>query len=256
MYICWQLQLGGNLTTAFRCFLGVAVLLLLGSTLAIGAPITFAGSSGSLAASATFDTSGTNLIITFSNISLADVLVPGDVLTALFWDGPTISPVSVVLNSGSTVLFGVSDPDGVVGGEWAYKCGLAGAPAACGLSSAGFGWFGPGDVFPGSNLQGPLSPDGVQYGLTSRGDNPLTGNAPVTGDNALIQYSVVATLTGLPEGFDPSSSITDAWFQYGTAPDEPGFSSNVPEPALMGAVGLVLLGLGGFREFRMRRRHR
>ena len=253
MYICWQLQLGGNLTTAFRCFLGAVILLLLGSTLAIGAPITFVGSSGSLTASATFSTSGTNLIITLSNISMADVMAPSDILTALFWNGGPagLGRGSVVINAGGTVLFGGTDPGGVVGGEWVYKSGLSGAPAGSGLSSAGFGWFGPGDVFPGSNLQGPVSPDGVQYGLTSKGDNPLTGNAPVIGDNALIQYSIVATLTGLPVGFDPSTSITDVWFQYGTAPDEPGFGSNVPEPALMGAVGVALLGLGAFRRLKL-----
>ncbi len=240
---------------ALRCSLGAVILLLLGSTVAVGAPTTFFGSSGNLMASATFDTSGTNLVITFSNISLADVLVPNNILTALFWDGPAaLSPAYVVLYAGSAVLFGVTDPGGVIGGEWAFLCGLSGAPAGCGLSSAGFGLFGPGDVFPGSNLQGPADPDGVQYGLTSRGDNPLTGNTPVTGTNALIQYSIVATLTGLPAGFDPATGITNVAFQYGTGLDETRLDA-VPEPASMGLTGLgLLLGLSAFRKFKLRRR--
>ncbi len=247
----WQLQLGGSLNIALRCFLGAAVLLLLSSTVAISAPITFIGSSGNLMAQATFDTSGTNLVITFSNMSLADALVPGDILTALFWDGPAVSPGSVVLNSGSTVLFGGSDSGGVVGGEWAYRCNLTGAPAGCGLSSAGFGLFSPWDVFPGSNLQGPVDPDGVQYGLTSRGDNPLIGNDPVTGPNALIQYSIVATLTGLPAGFDPATGVTNVSFQYGTALDETRFGT-VPEPksAVLLGLGLGLFCVGSFRRRR------
>jgi hypothetical protein len=40
------------------------------------------------------------------------------------------------------------------------------------------------------------SPDGLQYGITSGSDNPSTGNAAVTGANALIQNSVVFTFSG------------------------------------------------------------
>src|SRR5262249_38071850 len=146
-----------------------------------------------------------------TNTSDGDVLMPVDVLTAVFFDvsGPALSltPTSAVLNGGSTVFFGTTDPGNVVGGEWAYKGGLVGEPAGdhYGISSTGINLFGPGDRFPGNNLQGPDSPDGLQYGITSAGDNPATGNSPVTGDNALIQNSVVFHLSGLPAGFDPST---------------------------------------------------
>src|SRR6202008_4706967 len=100
--------------------------------------------------------------------------------------------------------------------------GLSGAPSGAddGVSSVGLGLFGPGDVFPpGTNLQGPPSgdPDGDHSGLTSAGADPTTGNKPVTGDNALIQNSVVITLSGLAAGFDPSTMIGNVVFQFGSA---------------------------------------
>src|SRR6185503_11805094 len=97
--------------------------------------------------------------------------------------------------------------------------------------------------FPGSNLQGPASPNGLQYGITSAGDNTATGNTPVTGTNALIQNSVVFTLSGLPPGFNPATSISNVEFQYGTDLSEPHFPG-VPEPAtlVLMAGGALLMG--------------
>lgn len=210
-------------------------------------PVTLTGSSGNLAASVTFSVSGTDLIVTLTNTSLADVMGPGNVLTSVFYD---VSPpplglirTSAVLGPGSIVLFGTTDPGGVVGGEWAYLESLSGAPggAKYGLCSAGLGLFGPADLFPGSDLQGPPShsPDGVQYGITSAGDNPAVGNAAVTGANALIKNQVIFTLSGLRDGFDPAGEISNVTFQYGTGLDEAHFPG-VPSPG----TGLIaLLGL-------------
>src|SRR5262245_38036160 len=112
------------------------------------APITFSGTSGSLAASAEFDTSGSNLIVTLTNTSTADVLQQPSILTSMFFEvsgsllGLTPSTGSAVLPLGSLVLFGTSDPGNVVGGEWAYLEGIgASSPngARYGISSAGFG---------------------------------------------------------------------------------------------------------------------
>src|SRR5712691_9326837 len=72
-------------------------------------PVTFTGSSGNLSASAKFDVSGADLIITLTNTSPNDVLVPTDVLTAIFFDlDPTLTldRVSAVVAPGSTVFFG------------------------------------------------------------------------------------------------------------------------------------------------------
>jgi len=139
---------------------------------------------------------------------------------------------------------------------------LTGAPgsAGFGLSSAGLGLFSPSDNFPGSNLQGPASVDGLQYGITSAGDDAATGNAAVTGGNALIQNSVILTLTGLPADFD-INSIHNVTFQYGTAltgtqigvAGYAGYAP-VPEPTTMIAGALLLLPFGASTLRFLRRR--
>ena len=197
-------------------------------------PITYTGTSGTRAAAVTFDTSGSNLIVTLTNTSLFDALVPTDLLTGVFFDyldGPlTLNRVSAVLNAGSSVLYD-SAPGGVVGGEWAYADGIGDdAPnggSSYGISSSGLGLFGPGDNFPGANLDGPVSVNGMGYGLTSAGDITATGNSAVTGGFPLIKNSVVFTLSGFSSGYDVSR-ITNVTFQYGTSLSEPHVS--VPEP--------------------------
>lgn len=212
--------------------------------LALSAPagdLTVSASVGNLAAAAKFQASGSNLIVTLTNTSTFDVLVPADVLTCLFFDvsgAPlSLTTVSAIVPPTSTVLFGVSGPGGEVGGEWEYEDGLIGAPqnAAYGIGSSGLGLFGSGQMFPGANLQGPAGVDGLQYGLVSAGDDPNNGNTPVTGSNALIKNEVVFTLAGLPVGFDPETMIKNVNWQYGTSLTEP----NIPEPA---SLGLLLAG--------------
>ena len=219
-------------------------------------PLTVDSSSGSLSASVTFSTTGNSLIVTLSNTSTSDVLVPTDVLTAVFFDSTgvplTLSKTSAILPIGSSVLFGVTGPGGSVGGEWAYKSGLVGAPegAQYGISSTGVNLFGPPNRFlttPVSNLQGPTSPGGLEYGITSAGDLQATGNTPVTGQFALIKNSVVFTLGGLPDGFDPSTSIFNVSFLYGTD------LASVPEPATMFLLGFGLIGAGVFARRRFKK---
>ncbi len=54
--------------------------------------------NGSLSASANFNLTGNVLTVTLTNTSAADVLVPTDVLTAVFFNGNgTLTPVSALL---------------------------------------------------------------------------------------------------------------------------------------------------------------
>jgi hypothetical protein len=233
---------------------------LLAASAAMATPATFTGSSGGLAAAVSFDVTGSTLRVTLTNTSTHDVMVPADVLTAVFFDvsgsALSLSRTRAVLGAGSTVFFPPSgfptglDSNGEVGGEWAYDGGLGGAPGGAdyGISSSGLNWFGPPNRFPGDNLQGPDSPDGIQYGITSAGDNPATGNSPVTGPNALIHNSVVFTLGNVPAGFDPSARISNVTFQYGTSTDEPQVHGMVPTPGAAALLSLGLLGLVGRRR--------
>ena len=215
------------------------------------AQVTFVGSSGSLSASATFATSGNSLVVTLSNTSPADVLIQGHVLSSLFFNvdgsllGLTPGTGSAVLAAGSSVLFGTTDPGNVVGGEWSYREGISGsAPLGLnyGISSAGFGIFN-GANFPGTDLSPPPAVNGINYGITSMGDNPATGQSAVTGTRPLIQHAVVFTIPGLPNGFDPAASIHEVWWQYGTAlsPTDIGFSVPEPSACVLFFAGVVSL---------------
>lgn len=233
---------------AFFCI--AALMCALGAGNCSALSFTYSGTNGPLNASVTFEQMGTNLLVTLSNTSTNDVLMQSNVLTAVFFTlagDPGLSRISAKLASGSTVLFGTTDPGGVVGGEWAYRNHLSGAPFGAdeGISSAGFGFFGTGDLFPGSNLQGPASPDGVQYGITSAGDNPSTGQGAVTGDNALIKNAVVFTLAFDTNYVLTADSVTTLNFQYGTSltPTDPNIVVTIPEPAtgVIVTVSLLLL---------------
>ncbi len=219
---------------------------------------TNAATGTSLAAEAKFEIDGSQLKITLSNIATSDVLAPSDVLTAVFFKLPTnpkLTKQSVVVAPASHVRFGTTDSGGVVGGEFAYRHGLNIQGQNQGVSSVGLGVFGPSNRFPGKNLAGPTSPDGLQYGITSAGDDPTTGNKAVTGSQALIQNSVLITL-GLPStAAIKESDIASVWFQYGTDLCEVGFQGRpggppssddpIPEPltAVCCIAGLAALQL-------------
>ncbi|MGE3107278.1 MAG: XDD4 family exosortase-dependent surface protein [Phycisphaerales bacterium] len=237
-----------------RCAAILGLLVSAGS--ASAGTITVTGSWGLLSASARFENMGGVLVVTLTNTSSADVLVPADILTAVFFDistAPMLTPMMASLAPASVVHFGPNG-GGNVGGEWAYAEGLSGAPlgATRGISSAGFGLFGNAN-FGGANLEGPTAVNGLNYGITSAGDDITTGNTPVTGALPLIQSSVVFALAGISAKFDPAASIRNVSFQYGTALTEPNVPEgrSVPLPAAS-AFGLAGLGIAAARRRRSR----
>jgi hypothetical protein len=240
--------------------------------------IIYAGDVHDLAARVTFDVvAGSQLRVVLTNTSLADVMVPSQVLTGVFFSGAgAASSVSATLTSGSTVFY---DPQGqpsggVIGGEWGFGSGLSGAPNGATnaiMSTGAFSGVGQ-PTFPGSDLQSPTGLDGLQYGLLSAGDNTATGNGGISGSGGLIKNSATFILGNIAPTFT-LSSITNVSFQYGTSMSEPRFNGTTtttptcpnggtfpncgqqqvatPEPMSLGLMGMGLIGLAGAR---MRRR--
>ena len=203
--------------------------------------VMYTGSSGSLAATAEFSLTGNTLTVTLTNTSLADVLVPTDVLTGVFFNTTsTLTPNSAALN-GSTVNYGSVNNN--VGEGWAFNSGISAHGENSGISATGLGLFGPNGNFfaPG------VKSNGLDYGILSAGDNTATGNQGVTSHGPLVKNSIQFTLTAA-SGFSLSQLGTNVVFQYGTALTEPSFSGTVPEPSsllslivMLGAVGAGVL---------------
>jgi hypothetical protein len=235
---------------------GLALAAVLAITPVTHGDFSFTQAWGDLLAKVTFAQDGGNLVVTLENISEFDVWNPADVLTAVFFNisGVTLTPVSAALADGSTIVFPLAadlpaaQADGLdindeFGGEWGYRSDLAagliptGAThviAAVGLEDL----VGPPHLFPGYDLDQPDSPDGINYGILSKGDVTSTGTPNVTGTEPLIWYGAVFTLSGLPESFDLENNISAIAFNYGT-------DLNVipaPPAALLGVLGLALVG--------------
>jgi len=178
------------------------------------------GTGSALAAQATFsfDPGTMNLIVELKNTSAADVLAASDVLTAIFFtvkNNPALTPTSALIPVG-TVAFG-PDGGGNVGGEWAYAGAIAGPNLANkGVSTATFGTMFSSGNLRGLNLDGLVSVENHNYGITSAGDNMTTGDAAVTGAEPLIKNSVTFRIkSGVT--IDPTTAISNVSFQYGNS---------------------------------------
>jgi hypothetical protein len=224
-----------------------------------GAAITFSASgpgndSGETnAASVTFDLSisgpVTNLIVTLSNDATYTPNDVPDILGAVFFSitgNPTLTRISADLASGSSVVSAGTNVTIVgtdVGGSWTYKSGLSGAPggASQGISAAGYGLFGPMNIFPGNALPGDtVVPDGAAGGLTTVPDG---GTSDGLDGLPFIKSAAVFVLGDVPGSFT-LDDISDVSFQYGTGLDEPNLTT-IPEPTsvMLAGFGLVLLAL-------------
>lgn len=229
------------------------------------------GVDHTLSAKVSFKARHGRLKVRLSNTYAGDVNYQIELLNAVFFDiagSVALTPVSATVPAGSTVLFpevaNASVPHDplpldVVGGEFAFRGDLSGAPgdAQYGISSVGLDLFGPGNLFPPQiDLDKPKSPDGSNYGLTSAGDDPTTGKNPdVKGQEPIIQHEVVFTFCGLPRCFNPSQSIYNVWFLYGTSWEQlppPVEQPPIPEPLTLLGVTAGLAGLGGYLRRRLR----
>lgn len=211
-------------------------------------------SQDQLSAKVCFVVEGTVLKVTLENTSTFDVLNPGEALTGVYFDidGITLTPLKATLGDGSIVLFPTNDSgvdsNGEIGGEYGYKDDLTIVPTGANavIAAAGLGDIvGPKDLFPGENLDGPYSPNGVGYGIVS--GIGAESNQKMSGMVPLVQDSVVFYLDGLPEGFDPFA-IGGVMFNYGT--DFNPFEAVIPAPpaAVLGLIGLASVGARRFRK--------
>jgi hypothetical protein len=207
--------------------------------------VMFAGSLGSLAASAEFTLDGDDLKIHLVNTSLTPVGDNPNVLTGIYFDlagNPALTAGSVALDATSfytnTSNNSVALP---LGDHWAYGSGTGGDKPAgygfYGVGACGFGIFGPHQTFTGNGG----SPSGVNYGLISEmsasASNGFKNQGPQIGSG--IDIILNGALSELPD-------ITNVRFQYGssTTTETSFIAVRVPEPhtavlLLSGAVGLA-----------------
>lgn len=217
------------------------------------AAVTFTATNGSnLSASASFDIVAGNLVLTLTNTSSTDVNVPAEVLHALMWDmsgSPVLTYTDADICGSCSFVGSVSGSGTDVGAEWAFlqnSGGLGGGVTqAYGVSSAGYGIFGPGNVLGGASHPdrgGAVTPpDGGDFGILSAGYSPSGDNGGLTNNQPYIQNSVVFNLGAFNGSLN---SISNLRFQYGTALTDPSLTTTrvVPEP---GTWGLMLLGFAG-----------
>lgn len=236
--------------------MGASLVLAASATPSHATAVTLTGSgTGSRSASATFDNVsffGFNFLqVTLTNTATYDPTSSSQILTAMFFNlpgNPTLTRVGAFLPDGNTVK-GINPDPSNLGGEWAYKSGLSVGGFSQGISSASLGLFGSGDRFPGSNLQGPDSPEGIQYGISTENDTSGNDDGGLSGQQ-LVRNTVVFYLGGISAGFDPLSSITSVRFQYGTdlasSPylnsEYHGPATRVPYPSSLALLGFGALG--------------
>ena len=103
-------------------------------------------------------------------------------------------------------------------------------------------------LIPAPTFDGPNAVNGLNYGMVSAGDNPLTGNTLLMTE-PLINHPVTFTLT-FASAFNPSTDISNVSVQYGTSLDEPNIAV-VSEPSTIIMLFAGLLGLAYTRRRRV-----
>ncbi len=220
-------------------------------------PLTYTGSSGSLAASAAFTFSSANggtLQLILKNTG-APAVVNGDILNGLFWTSTTtlsaangsalLGSSHVVDLSGGSVVQTTAPAGGDVGKKFDYSTSASWSKSVGSfnnaISGAGYitvngdsGNLGTATMVPGG------ANNNQAYGIVS--DIDLNAHNKVN-SIPLIKDSVTFTFTNVGTSFN----ITALAFQYGTSLSETRFDgtpSTVPEPAsYLGALAVSFAGL-------------
>lgn len=213
-----------------------------------------------LSASATFSISGNILTITLVNegdTSGTGEDLSANTLTGLFFDLPTgitLTPTSATI-SGDDLVNGAAcdacpNPTNNVGGEFVYASGTwTGHDGNQGISSSGYIAGGSAN-FNGPDLDQPVSPDGINFGIIGPGEfNPNGGLA----NDPLISEQVVFVMT-ISGGDLLASQISNVSFQYGTDISEPKFVSRIRIQAIPEPGTLLLFGSAAAVELVRRRR--
>jgi hypothetical protein len=201
---------------------------------------TFSFSSGDLAASANFSINGAGdtLTLTLTNTATTAPTDPIGTLTGvLFSLGTSTDTLTYVSATASSVIQGPCTPDGgstsacptLIDGEvdFAQKADMqAGFPSGSWTQGVGTsGQFG-GDA-EGTNIDGPPSPDGINFGIVNSSFTADSGNGGLDG-RPLVQNSItfVFSITG---GTLSEDDIADVIFVYGTQWNEtpPGQTGDV-----------------------------
>ncbi len=210
-------------------------------------PLAVSGSSGTQSFSAVFENIGNGMLqITLTNTGQTPPSDESGVIGALFFNlsgNPTLTPVSMSLGAGSSIVNGSGDPSA----NWRYDTGISGPGGATqGVSAAGLGIFGSrGNFCSGANCGNLLH--GIDWGLVDASYIAGSGNSSISGQ-PLIQDTAIFVLSGVSSDFNPSTDISNVSTNYTatltgsftiTATDPPA----VPEPSpyfLLGGGMIVM----------------
>jgi hypothetical protein len=195
----------------------------------------FLSGDGKYGAEAIFTKVGTNLEILFRNTSPVAVADNPYVLTALFFnaDDTTLGKGSLTLAPGSVFVNTDSSLESA-DKHWAYKGGVSTGADSWhhGISTVGFGIFGPADAFAGGGKVPVL--DGVDYGLVGSLSSSPSGGLKKN----LIDDQIQIVLTDWS-----GADITRVRFQWGSdLTDNSTTITRVAEPAYYQLASLLLLG--------------
>jgi hypothetical protein len=208
-----------------------------------------------LSAEVTFSIVSGDLNIVLKNTTADTSAIAANILHAVFWTSSDVLPTAgatAKISSGSfaDIFTTALSPDYPaltnVGGEFAYASGiLAGvAPqnANQGISSAGYGIFGDGNL-NGSNLTDTVAVGGIDFGIVGPSYVFGSGNNPQDAA-ALIQNSVTFVFDTAYTGTS-KYTFSDVNFQYGTGLNDPNIA---PIPGSLLLLGSGVLGLIGLRR--------